>query len=319
MKKRILFQVAVLALIAVLVMPLVFSGIARADDGGDRDTSVNVPPGNGGYFTVDSQSTNMNGPRNEYNMVFAGNSFLMQFKNNSQQAGYDLQFSIQLQQLLLVGNNSPTQLLNFSQQEFRVTNMPSNINGLQSFVMSAESDLATFGMMVQATNAPTYSTPGDNASSLLTPNEVKISFYIHLNTQGDGGLGMQTQALSHDTVLLQLGVGSGNATMSGINNLGQLSQLDFTSGGNTGYFSWANNAMVGNASRAVNSSLSGQNLVLSYPAAANIVHDPSIGISPGAIASALASSAGNIVIYAVTIAFSAALIGGSVAMRRRRQ
>ncbi len=321
MKRRLLFQAAVIGLAALLLMPLLFSGAARADDGGDRETSVNVQ-GHGGYFTIDSQSTNQVGPRNEYSMVFAANSFLMQFKNDSQKAGYTLQFNIQLLDLLLVGPGNITVLLNFSQQEFSVYQIPSTVNGLSTFALSTESDSATFMMTVQVSNTPTSVLPQNSSTAIqLTPNEVKISFMIQLGKVNDGGFRNQRGGQPpNGSIVLQLGVSSVNSTISQVENMSAYSQIGFTQGMNSGYFSWENSALADGRNVTVNSSFSPAvgTLSLAYPAASTIIHDPYIGISPGTIVNALVSSPGNIVIYAVTLAISAALIGGAVTARRRR-
>lgn len=313
---RKLVQLTVIGVAAVLVLPLFFSGVARADGGGDRDTYVNGP-GQGGYFSVDSQSINTMGPKNEYNMVFAGNTFLMQFKNDSQQAGYNLQFNIQLQKLTLVSGNTSQLLLNFSQQEFAVSELPTTVNGLKSFTLYTSSDNASFGMMIQVANAPT--TTGGNASAQLTPNEVKLSFMIDLMGGSESGNRNQMMNQQGGSVLLQLGLRGDGSTVSPIDNRGAYSQVNFSQSGSIGYFSWNNSALVNGSASAVTSRLSTANdtLTMIYPAGMTIVHDPYIGISLSPIVSAITSAVGNIVIYAVTLAVSAALIGGAMTMRRR--
>ena len=316
---RKLAQMTVITLAAVLVVPLLFSGVARADDGGNRDTNINVS-GQGGYFSVDSQSTNTVGPTNEFNMVFAGNTFLMQFKNNSQQAGYSLQFNIQLQRLELVnGNGNTSILLNFSHQEFELSSPSATVNGIKTFSLSTENDNASFEMTVQVSNTRTNMMSG-NSSAVLTPNEVKLSFIIRLGGSSDsGGYKNQQGGFPKGYVALELGVQSVSSSISGIQNAGTYSQIDFTQGGSSGYFSWANNATVNGTPMNVASHLSSNNtLTIKYPAGMVIVHDPYFGISSSTIISALTSAPGNIVIYAVTLAVSVALIGGAMTARRRR-
>lgn len=313
-----LLQLTVISLAALLLVPLVFSGMARADDGGDRQTSVSGP-GMGGYFSVDSQSTNTAGPRNEYNAVFAGNTFLMQFKNDSQKAGYNLQFGLQLESLYLVSGNTTTQLLNFSQTEFDLYTPASTVNGLNTFAVYSESDLAKFIMTVQVSNSTvTLNSAGGSGGMLLTPNELKVSFYIGLMNSNEGPM-FQMMGPGNASVVLQLGIQAGNSTVSPIKNMNSYSQVEFTRGQSNGYFSWNNSARVNSNNMGVHSVL-GQNDTLSliYPFGMTIVHDPYIGISPQTITSIVSSGLGNIVIYAVTLAVSAALIGAAMVARRRR-
>ena len=321
MNKKVIVQLAVFTVAALLLVPVLFSGVVRAD-GGDRETSVNVQ-NKGGYFSIDSQSTNTVGPKNEYNMVFTGNTFLMQFKNDSQTTGYSLQFSVQLENLTLVTSNGSIPLLNFSQQEFEVSSAPMTMNGMEVFALSTESDMARFIMTIQVVNAPvSASLPNGTDNSLLTPNEVEISFYILLSNQAEGGYqNMQMGAATHGgSIVLKLGLSAGNATVIGITNMNSYSQVEFLQGKNSGYFAWDNVANEGGKNVTVVSSLSSNGtLSLVYPYATTIIHDPAIGISPSTITSLVTSSIGNIVIYAVTLAVSAVLIGGAIAFRRRRQ
>ncbi len=317
MNRKLLFQLMVLGIGALLVMPVFFSNVARADGGGgDRETSVNYP-GNGGYFSVDSQSTNAVGPKNEFNMVFAGNTFLMQFKNDSQNTGYSLQFSIQLERLMLVNSTSTTYLLNFSQQEFNVLSPLTAFGGQNTFSLYTESDMAKFVMTVQTTNVP-----AQNGSVTILPNEVKISFQITIT--GDNIGEQQNMQLGHPpvptgNVILQLGLSSGDSNVTGIQNNTTFSNVGFSDGKSSGYFSWSNTAIVDGKASAVGSSLSGtSNLSLVYPAGLNIIHDPYIGISPSTIVNIITHSLGNIVIYTLTLAVSAAFIGGAMTYRRRR-
>lgn len=321
MNKKLIVQVTVFTIAALLLAPVLFSGMARADSG-DRETSVNVQS-RGGYFSVDSQSTNTVGPKNEYNMVFTGNTFLMQFKNDSQTTGYGLQFSVQLENLTLVTSNGTVPLLNFSQQEFEISSAPATMNGMEVFALSTESDMAKFIMTIQVVSTPVSANLANStASSLLTPNEVEISFYILLSNQAEGGYqNMQMGAGAHGgSIVLQLGLSAGNATILGISNMSSYSQVEFLQGKNSGYFAWDNVASVGGKNMTVGSSLSSNDtLSLVYPYATTIIHDPSIGISQSTIANLVASSIGNIVIYAVTLAVSAVLIGGAIALRRRQK
>ena len=240
-----LLRLTVIALAALLLVPLVFSSMARADDGGDRQTSVSGP-GKGGYFSVDSQSTNTMGPRNEYNAVFAGSTYLMQYKNDSQKAGYNLQFGLQLQSLYLVSGNTTTQLLNFSQSEFEIYTPASTVNGLNTFAIFTDSELANFIMTVQVSNTTVaLNSVNGSAGPMLTPNEMKISFHIVLKNQMDGGPMFQRMGAGNSSVVLLLGLQAGNSTVSGIKNMSSYSQIEFTQGMNNGYFSWNNSARIG--------------------------------------------------------------------------
>lgn len=318
MNRKVL-QLAVIALAALLLVPLVFSGMARADDGGDRQTSVSGP-GKGGYFSVDSQSTNTMGPKNEYNAVFAGSTFLMQYKNDSQKAGYSLQFGLQLESLYLISGNTTTQLLNFSQSEFDLYTPTSTVNGLQTFSIYTESDIASFIMTVQVSNSTVaLNSVNGSAGTTLTPNEMKVSFHIALMNQMDNGPMFQRMGPNNSSVVLQLGLQAGNSTVSGIKNMNSYSQIEFSQGQSNGYFSWNNTARISSNNMPVQSFVgTNDTLSLVYPFGMMIVHDPYIGISPQTISSIVNSGLGNIVIYAVTLAVSAALIGAAVVARRRR-
>lgn len=316
---RKLAQATVIMLATVLVLPLLLSGVARADDGGNRDTNVNVS-GQGGYFSVDSQSTNTVGPKNDFNMVFTGNAFIMQFKNNSQQAGFSLQFNIQLERLVVInGSGNTSVLLNFSQQEFELSSPSATVNGVKTFSLSTENDNASFEMTIQVSGTRTNMMSG-NTTAVLTPNEVKLSFVIRLvGSSESGGYRYQQGVIPKNVVALELGVQSASSSISPIQNEGTYSQIAFTQGKSSGYFSWANNATVNGTVRNIASQLSSNNtLTIEYPAGMVIVHDPYLGISSSTIISALTSAPGNIVIYAVTLAVSVALIGGAMTARRRR-
>lgn len=312
MRHKIAARAAVLAVLALLMISAMTPALVRGDDGEHRDTTVSFP--GGGYFSIDSQSTNSAGPRNEYAVMFAGNSLIMSFKNNSQETGYNLQFGLSLVNLTYAGPAGNAQLLNFGEEGFSMKGAPSYLNGSELFAIQSESDTAKFTMFVQVTDRPQeVSLPQIQGSTLLMPYEVKISFFIVLEKY------FREDTAATGNVILNIAVQTDAAVAASFGK-GTDSFLNFSENGYTGYFSWSNNALVDGREGKVVSAMNGTLLSLTYPAGNTIIHDPSIGITPQTLSRALASAlapAGNIVIYAMALTVAVLLVAGAAYRRRR--
>jgi len=312
--KRKLTILAVIFVLMMLLLPLL-STAARGDDN-QRRTSVEIE-GDGNYININSLSANpLQG--NEYSVIFTGSTFLVMFKQYAQSQSYDLMFNIQLLNLTLNNNGQNTELINFADQEFYLVSRPVVQNGLFELSVISASHLAVMKMTIVAANSTSLiSEPYGNIT--LTPNEIKLSFEIITGNEDmmDGffGGGISQNA----SITLNLRVNATSQIMSA--NGGAASEISFSQGGNSGYFSWSNSAIVDGQNRPVLSSLSYNVLSLIYPYGHVIIHDPFLGISPSTlskIAQAVATLTPNILLFASTAAASAIAIAAATVYKKRR-
>ena len=339
MYKHIPLKIGAILLVAILVIPLAYSSIARADNGSqDRELSVNAS--NNGYFSVDSKSlTPGGGHGNEFELVFAGNTLLMTFRNSTHQQNSSLEFAITLDRLVYSSSSgSNNTLIDFGDSGFSLmgSTLYSTMMGTpgisnstyREFGVYAKGDNTIFAMIVQVNGVPAnVSTPGmPNTQLNLTPNEVKLSFLI-LNTSGPMYMPstIPNQTNPSGNFSLQLTVSSPSGVPVPMST-SQGFALNFNESNNSGYFAWSSNAYVRNgisqawSSTRVGYSFNGLDLTLTYPAAQEVLHDPIMGISPQTLSSAVYSvvkAAGNIIIYSIALTLAIVLVAASALYRRK--
>lgn len=333
MYKHTPLKIGAILIVAVLLIPLAYSSIARADNG-SQDREVSVDASNNGYFSIDSKALAPAGHGNEFELVFAGNTLLMTFRNSTNQQNSSLEFAITLNKLIYDSASGSNQtLIDFGDSGFSLMDSSTFSNIGMSMSSSLNSTYKEFGvyvlhentlfaMIVQVNGATSaVKTPAMQSSMMtLTPNEVKLSFIIinmsmnvsPMNQQMSGNISLQMK------ISAPSGVPPAVTTRHGF-------ALNFTEGNNSGYFAWNRTAYLSNGgpswtSTPVGYSFSGQELTLTYPAAQKILHDPTMGISAQTITSAVNSvvkAAGNIIIYGIALTLAIVLVAASAAYRRR--
>ncbi len=333
MYKHTPLKIGAILIVAVLLIPLAYSSIARADNG-LQDREVSVDASNNGYFSIDSKALAPAGHGNEFELVFAGNTLLMTFRNSTNQQNSSLEFAITLNKLIYDSASGSNQtLIDFGDSGFSLMDsstfssigmsMPSSLNSTyKEFGVYVLHENTLFAMIVQVNGAASaVKTPAMQSSMMtLTPNEVKLSFIIinmslnmaPMNQQMSGNISLQMK------ISAPSGVPPAVSTKHGF-------ALNFTEGNNSGYFAWNRTAYLSNGGlpwtrTTVGYSFSGQELTLTYPAAQKILHDPTMGISAQTIISAVNSvvkAAGNIIIYGIALTLAIVLVAASAAYRRR--
>ncbi len=344
MYRHISLKIGAILIVAALLFPLAYSSIARADNG-SQDREVSVDASSNGYFSIDSKSMAPAGQGNEFELVFAGNTLLMTFRNSTQQQNSSLEFAITLNRLIHTpasgSNGSNKTLIDFGDTGFSLMSstifsnytgmsMPAGLNGLyREFGVYVVHEGTMFAMIVQVNGtASTVQTPAMQHSMMkLLPNEVKLSFII-INTTTAMTPSQSPQPPSGN-ISLEMKISSPSGAPAPVNT-GHGSALNFSEGGNSGYFAWNSTAYVSNTmtttmttswkNAPVHSSFSGQKLVLTYPDARKILHDPTMGISLQTIATSVygaVRAAGNIIIYGIALTLAIVLVAASAAYRRR--
>ncbi len=333
MYKHTPLKIGAILIVAVLLIPLAYSSIARADNG-LQDREVSVDASNNGYFSIDSKALAPAGHGNEFELVFAGNTLLMTFRNSTNQQNSSLEFAITLNKLIYDSASGSNQtLIDFGDSGFSLMDsstfssigmsMPSSLNSTyKEFGVYVLHENTLFAMIVQVNGAASaVKTPAMQSSMMtLTPNEVKLTFIIinmslnmaPMNQQMSGNISLQMK------ISAPSGVPPAVSTKHGF-------ALNFTEGNNSGYFAWNRTAYLSNGGlpwtrTTVGYSFSGQELTLTYPAAQKILHDPTMGISAQTIISAVNSvvkAAGNIIIYGIALTLAIVLVAASAAYRRR--
>ncbi len=337
MYKHISLKIGAILIVAVLLVPLAYSSIARADNG-SQDREVSVDASNNGYFSIDSKSIAPPGHSNEFELVFAGNTLLMTFRNSTNQQNSSLEFAVTLNKLVYsTASGGNETLIDFGDSGFSLMDssmyssmgmsMNNNFNSsYREFGVYVLHENTMFAMIAQVNGAPSsVQTPAmpnmPNKMMTLTPNEVKLSFII-INTSFQTQQMMSQPASGNISLQMKISAPSGVPAVSTHNGFA----LNFTEGNNSGYFAWNKTAYVSNGgiqgwTRAVvGYSFSGQELTLTYPAAQKIVHDPTMGISLQTISSAVynaVKAAGNIIIYGIALTLAIVLVAASAAYRRR--
>ena len=337
MYKHISLKIGAILIVAVLLVPLAYSSIARADNG-SQDREVSVDASNNGYFSIDSKSIAPPGHSNEFELVFAGNTLLMTFRNSTNQQNSSLEFAVTLNKLVYsTASGGNETLIDFGDSGFSLmdssmySNMSMSMNNnfnssYREFGVYVLHENTMFAMIAQVNGAPSsVQTPAMQGKMMtLTPNEVKLSFII-INTSITSPMNLQTSPPVSDNISLQMKISAPSGIPPAVSTHNGFA-LNFTEGNNSGYFAWNKTAYVSNGgmqgwTRAVvGYSFSGQELTLTYPAAQKIVHDPTIGISAQTITSAVynaVKAAGNIIIYGIALTLAIVLVAASAAYRRR--
>ncbi|MBX8635350.1 MAG: hypothetical protein KIS30_00265 [Thermoplasmata archaeon] len=337
MYKHISLKIGAILIVAVLLVPLAYSSIARADNG-SQDREVSVDASNNGYFSIDSKSIAPPGHSNEFELVFAGNTLLMTFRNSTNQQNSSLEFAVTLNKLVYsTASGGNETLIDFGDSGFSLmdssmySNMSMSMNNnfnssYREFGVYVLHENTMFAMIAQVNGAPSsVQTPAMQGKMMtLTPNEVKLSFII-INTSITSPMNLQTSPPVSGNISLQMKISAPSGIPPAVSTHNGFA-LNFTEGNNSGYFAWNKTAYVSNGgmqgwTRAVvGYSFSGQELTLTYPAAQKIVHDPTIGISAQTITSAVynaVKAAGNIIIYGIALTLAIVLVAASAAYRRR--
>ncbi len=343
MYRHISLKIGAILIVAALLFPLAYSSIARADNGSqDREVSVDASPN--GYFSIDSKSMAPAGQGNEFELVFAGNTLLMTFRNSTQQQNSSLEFAITLNRLIRTPADGTNQtLIDFGDTGFSLMSstifsgytgmsMPAGLNSAyREFGVYVVHEGTMFAMIVQVNGtASTVQTPAmQNSMMKLLPNEVKLSFII-INTTVVATVPPQSPQPPSGNISLEMKISSPSGAPVPVSTRNGRA-LNFSEGGNSGYFAWNSTAYVSNGyvsngmvtswtKAPVHFSFSGQKLVLTYPDAQKILHDPTMGISLQTIATAVygaVRSAGNIIIYGIALTLAIVLVAASAAYRRR--
>ena len=161
-------------------------------------------------------------------------------------------------------------------------------------------------------------------SGTLAPTEAKVDFIIHYNYHANDS-----------QVTLKVKINTDYDTESDIRSYGEThgyakneSELRII-GNHTGYFSWAEYALIDNISKPVNVTIVENHgkgfdekdvVYFCYPRGKTIVHDPKvgvIGVSSLTFVQGVASIMQNIGIYALVCAVASIFIIGSIYIRKR--
>ncbi len=305
--KSLLIQLLSLALV------LIVSGTSAADSE-TPDREISTVSNTSNYFTYVSTSTDFN-QNDRYSVEFDHGHLYMSYQADLAAAtNSDWSYELSFESLVTFVDNgngyldqadtilSTADLGDYSYTI--ITSQNDTTAGFQERQITALSEDGLISFVFLMTSRQT-----DIGTVQLLPTEVKLTISIH-------GMSFENGA-DHVALIMSFSAETGLAVHYA--QLGDLGELNLSTSGSGGYLSWSNSVSVDGTTMPVNATWNGSELVFSYPAGQNIVHDPVLGVNSLAMRSGLVSVRGDTPLFAVGLVIASAIVGGAIVLTGRRR